>query len=87
MKLNIKAFGITCALLWGFGVFILTWWIMLFDGPSEGPNLLGAVYRGYTITPLGSLIGLAWALADGLVGGIILAWLYNVLSSHVTMTK
>jgi hypothetical protein len=28
---------------------------------------------------LGSVIGLIWALVDGLIGGAILAWLYNRL--------
>jgi hypothetical protein len=29
MKLNVKAFTITCALLWGCGVLCLIWWIMM----------------------------------------------------------
>ena len=78
MKLNVKAFALTCGLLWGLGVFLLTWWIMAFDGPTGEATLLGRVYRGYCITPLGSVIGLAWALADGLIGGAIFAWLYNL---------
>ena len=32
---------------------------------------------GYSISPMGSVIGLLWALADGFVGGAIFAWLYN----------
>jgi len=77
MKLNVKAFALTCGLVWGLAVFLLTWWIMAFEGPSGDPTLLGRIYRGYNITPLGSLIGLAWALVDGLIGGAIFAWLYN----------
>ena len=34
MKLNIKAFALTCSLIWGFGVFALTWWIMAFEGQT-----------------------------------------------------
>jgi hypothetical protein len=77
VKLNIKAFGFACGLVWGLGLFALTWWIILFDGPSTTPNLISQLYRGYTITPAGSLIGLVWALADGFAGGIVLAWVYN----------
>ena len=80
MKLNVKAFALTCGLLWGLGVCLLTWWIMAFDGPTGEATLLGRVYRGYNITPLGSVIGLAWALADGLIGGAIFAWLYNLFA-------
>ena len=80
MKLNVKAFAIACGVLWGLGVFILTWWVIAFEGISDEPTLLGRVYRGHTFTALGSLIGLAWAVPDGFFGGLIFAWLYNVLS-------
>jgi hypothetical protein len=82
MKLNIPAFALSCALVWGFGLFFLTWWIIAFDGASEEITLIGRVYRGYTLTPAGSVVGLLWGLADGLLGGLIFAWLYNRLSGH-----
>ncbi len=81
MKLNVKAFGVACGLVWGLGVFLLTWWIMAFDGATGELTWLGRVYRGYNISAVGSFIGLAWALVDGFVGGVILAWLYNLLVS------
>jgi len=79
MRLNVKAFAISCALIWGLGLFFLTWWIIAFDGPTDDVTYIGRVYRGYSISPLGSVIGLAWALGDGLIGGAIFAWLYNVV--------
>ena len=79
MQLNVKAFALTCALLWGVGVFLLTWWIIAFDGATGEVTWLGRVYRGYAISPTGSVIGLMWALVDGLIGGAIFAWLYNFL--------
>ncbi len=83
MRLNVKAFAITCALLWGLGLFLITWWIILFDGASGEAVFISRVYRGYTISPFGSFIGLAWALVDGAVGGAIFAWLYNVFASRM----
>lgn len=83
MKLDVKAFAITCALVWGLGLFCLTWWIILWDGASETPNLISQLYRGYRVTPLGSLIGLVWALLDGFIGGLVFAWLYNGVSTRV----
>jgi hypothetical protein len=77
MKLNVKAFGLAFGLVWGLGLFALTWWIIFFDGASDAPTFISHLYRGYTITPAGSLIGLVWALADGFAGGIVLAWVYN----------
>ena len=87
MKLNIKAFALTCSMVWGFGVFALTWWIMAFEGQTGEVTILGKIYRGFSITFLGSLIGLGWALADGFVGGLIFAWLYNVISGKWTNSK
>ena len=80
MKLNIKSFALTCGLVWGFALFLLTWWIMAFEGITGEPTLIGRLYRGYSISPAGSFIGLAWAFGDGLIGGAIFAWLYNLLS-------
>jgi hypothetical protein len=79
MKLNVKAFAYTCAILWGLGLFLITWWFMIFEGASGDTTLIGRVYVGYNISPLGSLIGLLWASFDGLILGAIFAWLYNRL--------
>jgi hypothetical protein len=58
---------------------LITWWIILFDGATGESTLIARVYRGYTISPVGSLVGFGWGLIDGLVGGAIFSWLYNLL--------
>ena len=35
MKLNVKAFAIAVALVWGLGIFIGTWWIIFLDGSKQ----------------------------------------------------
>ncbi len=82
MKLNIKSFALTTGIFWGVGLFLITWWIILFDGATGEPTIIARVYRGYSISPLGSLIGLIWALIDGLLGGAIFAWLYNLFCGN-----
>lgn len=77
MRLNVRAMAIACGLCWGFGLFLLTWWVILFDGSSSDPTFLGRIYRGFTLTPGGSFIGLLWGLVDGLLGGAVVAWVYN----------
>lgn len=84
MRINILAFALTCSLVWGLGVFILAWWVIAFDGMGVDAGVLGHVYRGFALTPVGSLIGLVWALVDGFFGGAIFAWLYNLLASRLT---
>lgn len=82
MKLNVKAFAITGAILCGVGLFLITWWIIIFGDVPEGSTFVGRVYLGYSVTPLGSIIGLAWAAVDGFIGGALFAWLYNLIASH-----
>jgi len=82
MKLNVKAFAITGSILCGVGLFLITWWIILFGDIPEGPTLIGRVYLGYSVSPMGSIIGLAWAAADGFIGGALFAWLYNRITAR-----
>ena len=77
MKLDIKALSLACGILWGLTVFLVTWWVIVLDGVTGDPTWLGQVYPGYNISPVGSAIGLGWGLIDGLIGGAVLAWLYN----------
>jgi hypothetical protein len=84
MKLDVRAFGLTCGLLWGFGLFCLTWWVIMFDGATGEATIIGRLYRGYNISPVGSFVGLVWAAADGLVGGAVFAWLYNALVGRLS---
>jgi hypothetical protein len=79
MKLNVKAFALTCAILWGFGLFAATWWIMLFDGATHERFFIGGIYRGYNVSAIGSLLGLVYAFFDGLIGGAFFAWIYNAI--------
>ena len=82
MKLNVKAFALTCGLVWGLGLFILTWWIIAFEGFSGDPTFIGRMYRGYSISAAGSFIGLIWAFVDGIIGGAVFSWLYNLLAGR-----
>jgi hypothetical protein len=64
MKLNALALGISIGLLWGLGVFLMTWWVIVMDGSSGDPTILSPFYRGHAYSPMGSVIGLVWALPD-----------------------
>jgi hypothetical protein len=84
MKLDVKAFALTCALMWGLGLPLATWWMMAFEGASRDPTWLGHFYRGYSFTVTGRLIGAAWAFFDALIGGAIFAWLYDFFAGRAT---
>ena len=61
---------------------MLAWWVILFDGVTGETTIIGHIYCGFNISPGGSLIGLVWGLFDGLIGGAIIAWLYNALAAR-----
>ena len=80
MKLNIKAFALAPGLVWGINWFAVTWWMIILDGSSSDAFLVSKMYRGYSISPLGSLAGLLWGFLDGFLIGLLLAWIYNKLA-------
>lgn len=84
MKLDVKAFALACGLLWGLGLFFLTWWMIAVGGATGETTFIGRIYLGYRISPAGSVIGLAWGFFDALIGGAIFAWLYNRLAARVS---
>jgi hypothetical protein len=85
VRLDVRAFALTCGIVGGLGLFLLTWWIMAFDGASGDPTIIGRIYRGYTISPEGSIVGLIWAFFDGMVGGAVFGWLYNIIVEQVAV--
>jgi hypothetical protein len=83
MKLNVVAFSVTCALIWGGAVFVVG--IASLVWPHYGHaflELVASIYPGYRPGPsFGSVgIGTVYGLFDGAIGGAVFAWLYNLLS-------
>jgi hypothetical protein len=83
MKINVKAFALTCGIVWGFGLFALTWWLIAFEGSTHSVTFIGRIYRGYNVSPTGSLVGLVYGFFDALVGGAICAWMYNMIAARL----
>ena len=80
MRLDVKAFAIAAAVIWGGGIFLVTWWMMIPQGATGEATIIGKLYPGYSVSPLGSLVGLLWAIPDGAITGALFAWLYNRLA-------
>ncbi len=80
MQLNIKAFAIGLGILYGLGLFLVTWWVIAFEGITHDPTFIGRVFLGYQLSPLGSVLGLIWGFVVGAIAGGIFAWLYNRLA-------
>lgn len=80
MKLNVWSFGLASGITLGVGILLLTLWFVI--TPHEGHTLskLHSVYLGYSVTWGGAFIGLLWGFVEGLIGGALLAGLYNLFS-------
>lgn len=88
MKINIKALALTLGLVWGVGLFLFTWWVIAFDGETgEATFFLSKIYRGYEISPMGSIVGLAWGFVDGMIGGVLIGFLYNFFTEKFNSKK
>ncbi len=83
MKLNVLAFALAFGIWWGVGLFLLAWWVMWVVEPLGAPTFIERVYIGYEFTPVGSVFGFLWGFADGLIGGAIVAWLYNLVAARL----
>lgn len=78
--LHPKKLGLAGGILWGFCMFICTV-LALFTGyATQFLHIMASIYPGYTISWIGSFIGLLYGFADGFTGLYVLAWLYNKLS-------
>lgn len=78
MRLRPLALGIGLGTVWGVSLFITTW-VSYFSGYGRLflEVLAQSIYPGYSISPLGSLLGLFYGFLDGLISGSCIAWLYN----------
>ncbi len=83
MKLNVPAFALAFGIWWGVGLFLLAWWIIWVVGPLGSTTFIERIYIGYEFTPVGSVIGFLWGFVDGLIGGAIVAWLYNLVAARL----
>ncbi len=83
MKLSVAALAIAGAILWGASVFFVGLADMAVPGYGAAfLNLIAALYPGYHVNGgIDSLlIGTAFAIGDGAIGGALFGWLYNVVA-------
>ncbi len=80
-RLRAGIVGVVAAMVFGFGLFAATLWLVIKGGPTVGQNLslLRAYYPGYSVTWGGSLVGFAYGALTGGVLGWSVASLYNRL--------
>jgi hypothetical protein len=89
MKFNIPAFAIAIGLLWSGTIFLVGWANLVW--PPYGSaflELAASIYPGYHADPnFGSVVvGTLYGLLDGLIGGAVFGWIYNLLAGRFSKT-
>ncbi len=74
-KLNRRIFGVSLGIVAGVALAALTWFMFLKGAASPNLELLSEYLPGYTVTPLGSIVGLGY----GFTYGFFVGWLYALL--------
>lgn len=80
MRLDLKALALTCAVMWGGLLLLVSLAEMVW--PTYGVEILEiarSIYPGYN-GPRGmgsAVVVTLYGLVDGAIGGLIIGWLYN----------
>ncbi|MDA8239305.1 MAG: bacteriophage holin [Nitrospiraceae bacterium] len=83
MKIKPFALGLSLGAVWGGALFITTW-LSYFTGYGKLflNTLAVSIFPGYSISPLGSLLGLFYGFLDLFIMGMLAAWLYNGIAGN-----
>lgn len=79
MRLNVKAFALTTAILSGVGSFLLTLLSVSTGFAREFFEIIAPFHPGYSHTFLGALISAFWMFIYGLIAGALFSSIYNSL--------
>ena len=81
LKLSPLAMGLSLGIIWSLS-FLSFCILSIYFGYGIGVvNALSALYIGFDITTtVGILIGVAWSFLDAFLGGVILAFIYNLFA-------
>lgn len=79
MKLNLRAFALTTAIISGGLSLILNLFSVITGFAKEFFELIAPFHPGYSHTLLGALISTLWMTVYGYIGGTVFASIYNSL--------
>ncbi|KTD61952.1 bacteriophage holin [Legionella spiritensis] len=79
-RLSPLALGLALGVIWGVSILLMGVIASFYTYGRAFVTAVGVLYIGYEPTILGSIIGGIIGFIDAFIGGVILAWLYNVFA-------
>lgn len=82
VRIQAGVLALVFAVIGGFGVFLMTAWLLVKGGQNVGSHLqlLGQYFIGYSVSWTGSMIGFLYGAFIGGVVGWCTAKLYNLIA-------
>lgn len=82
-RIKTNALALVCAVIGGVGLFAMTAWLVIKDGPQAGQHLqlLSNYFVGYSVTWPGALVGLVYGAVTGWAVGWAIGTIYNKVVS------
>lgn len=77
MNKTVKKAAIAGGIVWGVMIFLSTFASMYWGYGTEWLRVMMSIYPGYTITPVGSVVGLIYGFFDIFIGTYIVYWVYK----------
>ena len=87
MKLHVRSCALAAGIIWGAAIFLVTIWFLILGHQGATLSKLSNVYLGYSVSFWGAVVGLIWGFIDGLIGGGLFAWLYNLFLPEPSVTE
>jgi len=80
-RIRTDALAVVCASIGGVGLFVVTVWLVIKDGPHVGEHLqlLSNYFVGYSVTWPGAFVGLLYGATTGWVVGWAIGRIYNAV--------
>jgi hypothetical protein len=87
MKFNVMQLGLTLAILWALLVLLVGIINLIFPGYGVAfLKIVDSIYPGYHFAKWGFggvIVATLYAVIDGFVVGVVIAWLYNLLGKRM----
>jgi len=77
-KLHVIGLGFGLGITWAISMFVLGLLVIYLDAGRPMLDLMASMYYGYDATLLGSVVGGFWGFVDGFIGGVLIAFFYNL---------